>query len=730
MHKFKMNHARVGAVIMAAAMTFSMVPAVATSAATTNNTKTVAKTAKSISLKSKKTVTVTKGKSVTLKAQVKPKKATKVTWKITSGKKVVKLVTKKNANKKGIAQSKVKGLKKGTATITASIKTSAGKTKKVTFTVKVKAASSSQDTTRTIIGSFNGGGDEDYIYYPAYYINSGVIDTTSLAGVAAGTASGDVSGSAASNLKIDDSQSGDNGIIIKDTNYSITNADINMQTDADGLDTSDFTGRGSAVMALGDSDVTLSDSTITTAGVATMPLFVDDGATLTMSNSTIESKGGTLHSAYLNSPDQQTMVAPPWILGIMGTARGANVMGTDSTLNCLDSDTSAGAWAVLSTDAGTNMTLNMYNSSLTTNNANESEAAALQEAGGQLETNDNPYTVNYGSGYGTYAIGDAQETFAGTEVNVGTYAVIFTGGSATFTSTTQGFTYAMTQADGSTQNYNSQETNVAEVNSDTFGFMFHQSENTLTIEKGTKINSGYATFLVKTGGMSVEDATVSVDKAVINNGGVLIQVMDNDDTTTGLDMSTFSFYEKHTEDAGFYTGTGETADTSASQDFTFTNGDYTGNIYNASGSDQNTQLTPSVLNVTLGKGATLTGAAAATSAIHVTYAGSQYVKNTLGGDAVESTDDATILGYQNTSFTMSEYWSIGQVANAIHYNGGNDINMTLTNDAVWTVDGTSNIKSLKISDSASVVVKDGVTLTVNGTEYGAGTYTASNFAAN
>ena len=31
------------------------------------------------------------------------------------------------------------------------------------------------------------------------------------------------------------------------------------------------------------------------------------------------------------------MVAPPWILGIMGTSRATNLMGTDSSTTVIDS---------------------------------------------------------------------------------------------------------------------------------------------------------------------------------------------------------------------------------------------------------------------------------------------------------------------------------------------------------------------------------------------------------
>ena len=583
------------------------------------------------------------------------------------------------------------------------------------------------------IGSFGSGGtsdeDNDYLYVASVIVEGDDV-YTNLTGVTA---------DAATDITINDSNSGHNGIIIIDAGeYAISNAKITMLTDADGTDTCDFSGKGSAIAVYGDSNVTVTDSYIETSGVATMPVFCDTGATVTIINSTLISRGGTLYAEYMNSPDQALMVAPPWILGIMGTSRTTNLMGDDSTMNVVDSDTYSGAWAVLSTDSGTNMYLNIYNTSLTLLNTDESAAAPLQEEGGEIsETLDNPYTTNYGSGYGTYVIGAAVETFAGATLNVGTYGSIFTGGSATYTSLTAGETYTLSSATGETDiTYTATESKVTTINSDTFGFMIHQDTNTITIEKGTIVNSGYATFLVKSGS-SNEQVTATIDDAVITNGGVLIQIMDNDDATNGAMMSTddelntnggsMNFIPYHTEDAGFNTDEAENDGTV--QSFTFTNGDYSGNVYNASGSD-NSQYGPlkgTTLELTIGEGATLTGAIASTAAIHVTYDGSVLVKSN-GGYAYDTEEEAAeILAYQNTSFTIDEYFSIGQVANLINYNGANDINVTLTDDAVWYVDGTSVITSLTIEGSASVVIADGVTLTVGDTTYEAGTVTASGY---
>lgn len=573
-------------------------------------------------------------------------------------------------------------------------------------------------------------GGDDYAYDAALYVTSDGIDEEKSA--TERIASGEYDATGASGIVIDDSTSGHNGILVVDADYTVTGATIDMLTDADGTDTCDFSGKGTAIAAFGSgANVTVEDSTIHTSGVATMPIFADDGATVTFKNSTLQSDGGTLSADYLNTPSQTLMVAPPWILGIMGNARGSNMMGRDTTTNVIDSETSAGAWAVLSTDAGDDMYLNVYNSTLTLNNADESAAASLQAEGGQIsQTLDNPYTVNYGTGYGTYVIGRAVETFAGSEINVGTYATIFTGGSATYTALEAGQTYELKNHAGeTTATYEATEDKVTEIHSDTFGFMAHQNENSITVEKGTVVDTGYATFLVKTGA-SNQILTATVDDAQITNGGVLIQVMDNDDATNGGMMDaddpentnggSQNFKPYHTEDAGF--DTSEAAASGVAQTFTFTNGDYTGNIYNASGSDG---LEGNALNVTFGEGATYTGAIASTAAIHVTYDGSQAVKEN-GGDAFDDADEAAAFAeqYQNTAFTIEEYWSIGQVANLVNDNGGNAVNVTLTGDAVWHVTGTSLLASLTLEDDAQVIVPEDITLTVNGVEYTGCTLTA------
>lgn len=597
-----------------------------------------------------------------------------------------------------------------------------------------------------ILGSWSSGGktvsDNDYAYYATLFVKGDDYETYSNE---EGIVAGSYDAGSAVNVEINDSATGHNGIIVVDRDYEIRNTKIIMDTTANGTDTCDFSGKGSAVAVYGNSYVTIKDSYIETKGVAVMPIFADGGATVLVDNSTLISHGGTLHGDYMNSPDQATMVAPPWILGIMGSSRTTNLMGNNSTMHVVDSTTEAGAWAVLSTDSGSNMYLNVYNTSLTLNNADESKNLIQEETnsqGGQsqiYDSVDNPYTTNYGSGYGTYAIGAAVETFAGATMNVGTYGTIFTGGSATYTDIVDGHSYVLESATGETDyTYVADESKNTVINSDTFGFMVHQGENDIVIENGTEVNSGYATFLVKSGS-SGETVDATVDSSVLNNGGVLIQVMDNDDATNGgmmaaddpanLNGGGMNFKPYHEENAGFNTAAAE--NDGSVQNFTFTNGDYSGNIYNASGSDHsvNGALKATTLNVNLGKGATLDGAAASTAAIHVTYDGSEEVKEN-GGYAYDNAEAAAaILDEQNIYFDMTHYFDIGHVANLVNYNGGNDINMTLTDDAVWNVEATSVVKTLNVSGGAQVVIPEGVTLTVGDQSYTGGIITEAGFTA-
>lgn len=529
--------------------------------------------------------------------------------------------------------------------------------------------------------SFTGGGtsseDNDYAFRPGIYINnneiveeSSVLDTTGM------------SAAEIANVSIIAQDDDFNPIIVRDSEVVLSGVTISNMTDSDGSKTCDFSGLGAALAVYGDSMVTLEDSTIEVSGVANLAIFADDGADVIVRNSKLYSGGGTMYADYQNSPSQDTMVAPPWILGIMGTSRATNLMGTDSSTTVIDSTVQSAQWAILSTDSGTNMKLNVVNTTMELVGA-DYDLQETNSDGTTLYQSENPYTSR--SGYGTYAIGDADEWFYGVDMSVGTYATIFTGGKGTYTAMKAGEPIELYDANGNVlTTYTPEEDKVTTINSDTFGFMAHQGQNTCTIEEGTVVNSNYTSFLIKTG-CSIDLYVTS--GATLNPGnGILVQVMDNDDSTTGMNVETFSFNTVHTEEAGWPTES--TAEPNASvSNINISDTELTGDIFNGSGYYEQS-ATPIAVN--LGEGGVLNGAIAATSCIHV--------NENYNTDMTEE----EALACQNTSFTISEYYYIGQVANKIYFNGNNTIAVNLAAGSTWNVTGESLITSLTVAEGATL----------------------------
>lgn len=629
------------------------------------------------------------------------------------------------------------------------------------------------DDASSRLSSFTAGGadesDNDYAYHAGLYVNeTGVVDAKSVTEALGEDAVYDATH--AENVTIDSSDPSFNGIIVSGgIDYTISKATILFDTDGDGLQTCDFSGKGTAITSFGDgTKLTVEDSEINVSGVANMTLFADSGSTLTLRSSSLHSDGGTLHEGYKNSPSQNTMVAPPWILGIMGNARCTNVEGSNTTMNVIDSQASAAKWGVLSTDSGSNMKLNVVNSTVDLVGNDK----ILQADGTYQDENGDPNPFTMRSGYGTYVIGSADEQFLGVTMNVGTYGTIFTGGSATYTNLEKGKSYDLLDANGEvSETYEANEDKTTIINSDTFGFMSHQGEDTINLEGGTEVNSGYASLLIKN---TQGATTINVsDGATLNpENGVLMQVMDNDDSTTGMNTETFSFNTTHEEAAGWPSENGNISTEMTSDSSTTEAGDMEGMIGadgNMGGGDMgappdgtppdgmgggdggpggpggdsassgpvvsylnvsNTKLTGDIYNgsgyygqtateieVNLGENAVLNGAVAQTETIHtdaINYTSKVLPEGTSAEDAG-----------QLTSFTIAEYYNIGHVANRFYNNGDNALTVNLTDNAVWNITGDCLLSTLIIGDDATVAAENGtLEMTVDGepTELAPGTY--------
>ena len=234
-----------------------------------------------------------------------------------------------------------------------------------------------------------------------------------------------------------------NPIVVNKSDATIKGATI-VAGNADGKDNSegrndinDFVGYGTAVNIYGDSVTTgggadangqmggttetnatyktIIDMTeggsITTYGVARPAVAVDNGGDVIIKGDgndktqEISVNGGTLYDGFKNTADTVKMVSPPWVLGVVGNSRATNMLGKGSTMVVQDADVYAKSWGALSTDSGSNPFLYAINSNIS------------------MDT-----TSDDASGYGTYAIGNAQEYFLGSTFNVPTYLTIAANG--------------------------------------------------------------------------------------------------------------------------------------------------------------------------------------------------------------------------------------------------------------------------------------------------------------
>jgi hypothetical protein len=545
--------------------------------------------------------------------------------------------------------------------------------------------------------SYTGRGIDNY--RTAIYIDkTGLVKSQSVLAAIKGK---NVTSTSAENIKITSNSDNFTGIMVNGADYTIKNSTFNFKSNSDGSNVSDFNGYGAVVSAYNDAKVTLDDVVINSWGVARLSLFVDNYADALVTDSEINVWGGTLYDGYKNNADMATMVAPPWVLGITGNARGTNMIGSCPSTTVVRSDVTANQWGVLSTDSGSDMLLTVVDSTLTLAGKDEKD----------------PYSTNYGSGYGTYIIGGAQEYFYGVTFNVGTYASILTGGDAVYASSRFSHPlsiYPLTHvANGTTitdfmgntiDGYDVVASKtpvftgitgfgkITTINSDAFGFMAHNS-GSLTITDDTVVNTDNATFLIKSGDV---DLNVSDGAKINTSDGVILQMIDNDDAIVGATMVgggpvfNTDFYEK----AG-YPGIDYSVNvtTAGRNTVNFNAEDVTlkGNLYNATGyfggNGTTANQAADKLNVSLGKDSTLTGAISAASAIHVNE-----------------------KGVQNEHFTIDEYYYLGHVANKNYYNGGNDISVTLKDNAVWKVTGSSIITGLTISEGSTLTAEAGKAL--------------------
>jgi len=523
----------------------------------------------------------------------------------------------------------------------------------------------------------------------------------------------------------------------KGTDITLTGS-ITATDDGDGKLASDFSGLGAMVIAGDYAKVKMESMKIDTKGFVRAAFIADQYGQIFVKDTTIKALGADpltdAYADYVNSANQNIMLSPPWVLGIQGGIRGGNMLGDNSTVSVIGSSIVTGGWAVISTDACNNPMMNVVDTTL----------EILPESKGGMSSGNFSYSKNYGSGYGTYFIGSAVQNFYGVTFKGLTYAGIYTGGEGTYKSSKGKIT--LKDAEGKTIETVTGKAKPTTIDA-VWGFMTH-GEGTINVLDGTVVNAEEAVFLHKRGGVSF-----IADNATLNTrSGILLQMIDNDDSTVGGSMDGFNteFNEKTgwPSENGSVTEPGATSggrgggapggdmgdgreggmpqggppggDMAGGREggmpqggppggdmaggrggemaggrggemaggrggdggggampagdsgakLVLTNGDYKGDVFNGSGY---WGQSGNSLEVSVGKGATLTGAISLTETRHV---------------------DET--GKQNTHFTINEYYYLGHVENRNYRNETSEISVVLKSGGVWNVTGESLISSLKL----------------------------------
>ena len=508
-----------------------------------------------------------------------------------------------------------------------------------------------------------------------------------------------------------------------------------LTDDTDGQLGSDFSGQGAAFAVMDNATLNVTDATVYTDGFVRTGIIISANGSATVKNSTFTTMGANplteAWDGYVNSPNMGIMLSPPWVLGISGAVRSVNMLGANPTLNVIDSSFTTGGWAVLSTDGGSNHKINVVDSSL----------AVLPESKGGMDSGWRIFGYDedaYGTGYGTYYIGNPNQNFYGATFDGMTYGAIITGASAGHYASSNG-SIDLYDAKGEymeTVQGAGQPTVINAV----FGFMMHNSINDgIYVEDGTIVNAEDAIVIYK-----AANGSFYFDNAKLNSGtGVLFQMIDNDDDSRiGLPSMAEGFSSTYDESKigagiGFPGITYDYTSGTGGNDVnvTYTNGAYNGDINNGTGYyNQNGDN----LNLTVGEGALLNGAVALTSTIKgVPYSASALEGVKYYGDDItytlldaegNVTDEANAAFIQFNAYTDWQYFLQGHVQNLIHYNGASTIAVTVENGGVWVVSGESLVTSLTVAADAVVygdLVEnaDGtVTLTPSANVVAAGTY--------
>ena len=545
---------------------------------------------------------------------------------------------------------------------------------------------------------------------------------------------------------------------------NVDNVKLTATDEGDGSAANDFVGTGTLIVAYGatadaHNRVNLNNVEFNTTGFMRNAIVLTDYADAVITDSTFVMNGDNpienSYDGYHISASTDYMISPPWVLGISGGVRAMGLLGETPSLTIADSEIEAGSWAVITTDEGSSSKINVVDST-------------LRIAGDDTEHGMNGgsdlfgYSKRYGTGYCSFAIGGANESFWGCTLEGSTYASILYGSGDMYYGASPSSLDLENAAGDVVLEWEGEEQDTV-VNT-VFGLMDTMMGGTATLDEGSIWNTEDAVILKH--GTASSDYTISGAELNPANGTILSMIDDQygigtsgDASATAYDGNTFGAM---VFDGGFYddAGVGRPSELgnhatggNLACTVTFDGGEYEGNLFNGLGSSKGTSAGGLQVNLA---GATLTGAITSSDAVYgmpysedaVAYLDAladEYGDgiSTQGGtggpngdgtftvkyafldeDGKETTDESKAAYIQFIEFTSNEYYMVQHVVNfpvaAVN------VGVTLTDGAVWNVDSDCYITYLDIADGCTVEVADGCTLYVGDQKFtgsvDAGTY--------
>ncbi|MEU9288250.1 hypothetical protein AB0D57_27015 [Streptomyces sp. NPDC048275] len=488
----------------------------------------------------------------------------------------------------------------------------------------------------------------------ALYVDSdGVVTAKS---VLAGVLGGKVTHTLAKNVAITSTGECFDGVYVRDGSYTLQRPTISLT----GNGRCDFAGYGAAVVGDGASTTLVVDGArIATKGVVRTGVISNGGANVIVKNSSVHTRNGVLPADYHATVETPYMESVPWMLGLDGNVRAANLIGEKSRATYLNSTVFSETWGALSVEGGSGLKLTTINSQVGN-------------------------TGEYG--YGTYAIGDAVVRVLGSQFDVGSYATIIAGPAASVhygDSTREAVAALNTELELGLSDTELAAVPVRNtvVDSGHFGYMFFGA-GTLKLDGGTVVNSERSTFLNKGQQTSI---TVDGSQGVRLNprNGVILQMIELDDPgPVNVDgkMMNVGVYTEPTDDPAKDTAFDPTAVHPADGAATFTSIALKGDFYNGMRNGKNMVLTF--------EESTVRGVLSASKAQH-----------------------------RVSTIDSSNFYELGQVTNTVQAAVNNGVIVQLNSGSAWTVTGTSHLTRLIVAADAAVKAPSGksVTMTVDGT---------------